>query len=539
MNMKEQKKKIGGLILILAAGCIVAFSKLKTEETIPEDTAEISKNEAKSIYTEDYQDAAERQIEEEKSSGVYTEDNMLIKENPYGTNTLSLYVYFTTQDPVSVSYNVAVPDSSIVDFTQMPAGEGEFNTEHEFQVVGLIPETSNTITFTLTKEDGSTETCSYVQDMGELSGEEELKLKRTKTAEDGETVSDGLYVILGNDSEEEDFMYYYDNSGVLRGEIPLIGYRSHRLLFRDDCMYYSISENKIVAVNNLGKAEKIYDTGTYSLHHDYVFDDDGNLLVLATDTESDSVEDQIIRINTQTGEVSCVLDLGELFSDYKEECTENEDGDLDWMHINTIQWIGDDAVLLSSRETSSILMVTDIYDSPQIKYMIGEESFWKGTGYEELLLEKDESKGTFSNTGGQHSVTYVQDDSLSAGEYYLYLFNNNFGVSKSNLSYDWEQIDGIETSMTEGQTSYYYKYKVDENNGTYSLVQSFAVPFSAYVSSAQEYEGNIIIDSGMQGIFGEYDASGNIIQEFEMELADEYIYRVYKYDFADFYFEKQ
>ena len=28
-------------------------------------------------------------------------------------------------------------------------------------------------------------------------------------------------------------------------------------------------------------------------------------------------------------------------------------------------------------------------------------------------------------------------------------------------------------------------------------------------------------------------------KKFEMELADEYIYRVYKYDFADFYFEKQ
>ena len=146
--------------------------------------------------------------------------------------------------------------------------------------------------------------------------------------------------------------------------------------------------------------------------------------------------------------------------------------------------------------------------------------------------------GTFSNTGGQHSVTYVKEDSLNAGEYYLYLFNNNFGVSKSRTSYDWEQIDGIETSMTEGKTSYYYKYKVDENNGTYSLVQSFEVPFSAYVSSAQEYDGNIIIDSGMQGIFGEYDAEGNLIQEFEMELADEYIYRVYKYDFIDFYFAK-
>lgn len=59
------------------------------------------------------------------------------------------------------------------------------------------------------------------------------------------------------------------------------------------------------------------------------------------------------------------------------------------------------------------------------------------------------------------------------------------------------------------------------------------------LESAYANETNIIIDSGMQGIFGEYDASGNIIQEFEMELADEYIYRVYKYDFADFYFEKQ
>lgn len=282
--------------------------------------------------------------------------------------------------------------------------------------------------------------------------------------------------------------------------------------------------------------KKIYDTGTYSLHHDYGFDDEGNILVLATDTESESVEDQIIQIDTQTGEISHVLDLEDVFSDYKKKCTANEEGELDWMHINTIQWIGDDRVLLSSRETSTILMIADIYGSPQVEYMIGEESFWEGTGYESLLFEKAESTGSFSNTGGQHSITYVKDDSLNAGEYYLYLFNNNFGISNSNPSYDWEQIDGIETSMKKGKTSYYYKYKVNENKGTYSLVQSFEVPFSAYVSSAQEYDGNIIIDSGMQGIFGEYDGNGNLIQEFQMKLADEFIYRVYKYNFANFYF---
>lgn len=536
MEVKNYKK-IGVIIFIATAvASLVTFSKMSAEEPIQANANEAAVNEAKSIYTEEYQDAVEERLELEKSTGDYTEDYMLIKENPYGTNTLSLYVYFSTQEPVSVSYNVSVPDSSIEDFSQTPAGEEEFTTEHEFQVLGLIAEEENTITFTLTKEDGSVETRSYVHTMGELSGEEERKLQQTEVAEQGESVTDGLYVILGNDSDKEDFMYYYDNSGILRGEIPLIGYRSHRLLFQDDRMYYSISENQIAAVNRLGKVEMIYDTGTYSLHHDYVFDDDGNMLVLATDTESESVEDQIIKIDTQTGEVNCVLDLEELFPDYKETCIKNDDGELDWMHINTIQWIGDDAVLLSSRETSTILMITDIYDSPKVEYMIGEESFWEGTGYEELLLQKDESMGTFSNTGGQHSITYVKDETLDEGEYYLYLFNNNFGTSNSNPSYDWKQIDGMETSMKEGTTSYYYKYKINENDRTYSLVQSFEVPFSAYVSSAQEYDENLIIDSGMQGIFGEYDSNGNLIQEFQMKLADEYIYRVYKYSFSGFYF---
>ena len=54
------------------------------------------------------------------------------------------------------------------------------------------------------------------------------------------------------------------------------------------------------------------------------------------------------------------------------------------------------------------------------------------------------------------------------------------------------------------------------------------------MSRAQEKEGNIIIDSGMAGVFGEYDTDGNLIREYQMELAKNYIYRVYKYDFSDF-----
>lgn len=346
-------------------------------------------------------------------------------------------------------------------------------------------------------------------------------------------MEDGLYVVLGNDSEALDFMYYYDNNGVLRGEVPILGYRSHRLLFEDDKMYYSISETKMAQVDRLGQVTNVYDLGQYKLHHDYVFDDNGDLWILASDSKGDSVEDMVIKLNISTGDVEKVLDLGELFPDYKASCVENADGELDWMHINTIQWLGDEEVILSSRETSTILKITDLYEEPKVGYMIGVEGFWKDTAYAELLLEKN---GEFVSQGGQHAVTYVEDAGLPDGQYYLYMFNNNIGVSQSRPEYDWaEAIENVQSKPYEGTTSMYYKYLVDENAGTYELVDSFDVPYSGYVSSVQDMEHNTVVDSGFAGIFGEYDEEHQLIRQFTMEK-EKFIYRVFKYDFEGYYF---
>lgn len=525
-----------GVLVICAAGAAIvsAFGARGQTEDEEEDALAGEQERISRIYTEEYQESVQTRLDNAKNSGNYTEDAMLIEPNPYGTNSLSLYVYFKTEDAARVSYTVSVEDGDISDFSLSPASEEEYGTEHEFQVIGLVPDMENTVTFTVSYEDGSAEEYQYTEDTADTAGSEEVRLRTEDAVEDAsEKLENGLYVILGNDSDELDFMYYYDNDGVLRGEVPLNGYRSHRLLFREGLMYYSISETKIAAVNSLGMAEKIYDTGTYELHHDYAFDADGNLLVLATDTEKDSVEDIVIRLDGESGEITGVLDLGELFPDYKESCSVAEDGDLDWIHINTLQYLEDETLILSSRETSTILKISGAFSEPTVDYMIGAEEFWEGTGYEELLLEKDESGGTFSDTGGQHTVTYVEDDTLPEGQYYLYMFNNNFGAGESR-DFDWTVIEGIETSMETGETSLYYKYLVDKTEGTYTLVESFEVPFSAYVSSAQEYGENIVIDSGMAGVFGEYDSEGNLIREFEMELAKNYIYRVYKYDFSEF-----
>ena len=499
------------------------------------------------FYSIDYSSSVKENIDDLKNQKDYTDEDMLIIHDPYGTNHLSLYVYFKTDKAVQVSYTIQAKNTS--DFSETV--EKSAKKTHEFTVLGLIPNTTNTITFTLPDANGKKTTKTIKYKMGKKLGVEETNLEVTANNET-QSLSNGLYAILGNDSDDQDFVYYYDNNGTLRGETPIIGYRAHRLLFRNGLMYYSISETKIAAVNSFGQVKKIIHTGDYELHHDYCFDDDGNLLVLGSKEgksySDSSSEDLILRIDPDTDKILQVVDLGDILGDYKATAHKasitNQEGvvGLDWIHINAIQWLGNDTVILSSRETSSILKISHLFDdSPNIDYIIGQQNFWDATYGDKVLNQV----GTFANTGGQHSVTIEYDDSLADGQYYLYMFNNNYGQSPTQ-TYDWTQIDGIQTktnsnlSTTElaQASSYYYKYLVDENAGTYELVQSFAVPYSSHVSSVQELAGNIIVDSGFQGIFGEYTKDGTLLKQFQMKLNKYMIYRVYKYDFDGFYFNK-
>ena len=518
----------------------VSESDEKKEQKMSDNEANVMNEKQKKIYekikktynAEEQQKIAD-ELEKKKESQEYTLSNMLIEYNPFGTNTQSLYVYFETDSAVKVSYTIHVKEDDIADFSRNVYQDEEYQKEHEFQVIGLIQDTENTITFYITNEDGSTDTKEIVYEMGSLYGEEAVQLD-TDVKQSADKLEDGLYVVLGNDSPSMDFMYYYDNNGVLRGEVPLLGYRSHRLIFDENSMYYSISEKKMAQVNRLGQVTKVYDLGNYKLHHDYVFDENGNMFILATDTTQDSVEDIVLKLDVNSGEVTEVLDLGDLFGEYKKTCVKNSSDELDWMHINTIQYIGNGSVLLSSRETSTIIKVDNIYDGPVVSYIIGEKDFWKDTSYVSLLLNK---KGDFTIQGGQHTITYETDESLADGQYYLYMFDNNIGISETRPDYDWSSIGLKVSSAVDGKNSKYYKYLVDENEGTFELVDSFKVPYSGYVSSAQETGDNVLVDSGLKGTFTEYDADHKAIVTYKMYY-EKFIYRVFKYKFDGFYFEK-
>lgn len=507
------------------------------------------------VYTTGYQTQAAENLQKERDKSSHDEDSIFVKNNPYGTNTTGLYVYFTTTDAVKLSYTVSAQGTDYADFTATPDKGDEYTTTHEFQALGLIPGVTNTITFTMTAKNGKQTTRSIEHKGAKLLSDVEVQLTGTKN-NTSQNLGNGLYAILGNDSDDQDFMYYYDVHGVIRGEIPILFYRSHRLLFRDNIMYFSVSTRDIVGMNSLGRIVKWYNTGSnYILHHDYGMDADGNLIVLATDVRKDTIQDAIIGIDADSGKVSTLVDMSKLYASY-EQTTEvasmgssskttdstsssfdpdTSDVKKDWLHLNTIQILDDGSAILSSRETSTIIKLNDIESNPSIDYMIGEKNFWKDTDFAKYLLTQD---GSFPNTGGQHTVTYEADSSLPSGQYYLYMFDNNYGVSNTRPDYDWAaNTDGVNTTYASSGNSRYQRYLVDENTKSYKLVSSFNVPYSPIVSSAQELSnGTILMDSGVPGVFGVYDGDGTLISQWKMKLRKNIIYRVYQYDFHNFYF---
>ena len=76
---------------------------------------------------------------------------------------------------------------------------------------------------------------------------------------------------------------------------------------------------------------------------------------------------------------------------------------------------------------------------------------------------------------------------------------------------------------------------MNEKERTFELVDQFQVDYSGIVSSVQDINGNTVVDSGMTSTFTEYDPDHQLIAKFDV-LNNNLIYRVYKYDFMNYWF---
>lgn len=492
------------------------------------------------VYQLSTQEKIQEQLLQLIESQTATFTQPLIVSNPFLTNTTGLYLAFSTDEAVKISYRIDA--QGYPSFEKNLKQNEEYATSHQYQIIGCIPNVDNLITLTATTQDGQQQQMQFHYTPPKLSTTSEMNYQLSKQESD-ESLSEGLFAVIGNQAGEK-ATYLVDNDGYIRAEMPIVNYNSMRLVFNDQQeMFMAVSDSKIVKLNALGQVKQVIDLANtdYLMHHDYILNDKNQLIALATSKtakkQAGYVEDRIITIDLSTQEVTEIANFEELLPDLYKKATgieehSNNKGYLDPVHINSLQLADNQQLLVSSRETSTILALKpDEQGIHQLEYMMGDEAIWQGVGEcGQLLLEKE---GSFTSQYGQHSITYETAEDLSAGQYYLSLFNNNSTIMDSRIDISLTEI----ADKTAGKTSKYMKYLVDEKTNSYKLVESFDVPYSAYVSSVQNYQNHIIVDSGQQATFAEYTNSGKLIQRFTQKTDTKYLYRVYKYDFKNYYFE--
>ena len=537
----KTKKKIFLLCVIglctLVTGSVYAITKNQkyvklVASDLGDSILEVEHN-YKSIFEEAYQKKVTKKIENKVSKKKYTLENPLLLYNPYGTNTLALNIYFSADVEGSLSYTIIAEGTE--DFSKTAVNDTSLKDTYAYQIIGLVPGKENTITFTFTEKDGTKKTKTVKIQVPKLTTETDLEID-VQEGESTEEITDGLFAVLGHDKNFNANIYLFDNAGTIRSELVLDGYRADRIEFIDDCMLYSISTDQLVMVNRLGEVVKQYHLDNYKMHHDYMYDENTNqLLILASSKNGTTIEDKVISLDLKTSVVKELLDMKNYVQDlYKNAVNPGKNAygttALDWVHLNSIALEGDN-IILSSRELSTIIKIDSIYTNPTLNYIITDDSVLENTNLKDKNLTKI---GDFVSQAGQHAVTYSKEDGMEDGTYYLSMFNNNYKTATTRPDFDWSVYPGTGTYL-EGEQSYYYKYLVNEKNHTYTLVESISLPYSSIVSSVQSYQNHLVTSSGLSNEYRELDAEGKLIRSYTYS-AKKYAYRVFKYTFDNFWF---
>lgn len=533
-----KKKLILILILIPILLIICLFIDKKTSNTLT-----LYYNEEVGAYTvynpdnlsityKNYQNDISKLIYNKLNDKLYLANNPLLILNPYGTNITGLYINFFTFTPSKVEYTISVDDPEISDFTNT-LGSGWTNF-HKGQIIGLIQGYENNITIKIIdKYSNVKKMYKFNVNMPEYNTKSIKKINSSYN--ELSKISDGLYLLcsIRNIANQSLPLSFYDVNGILRAEFTSeTGKASFRVEFIENKLLYAIDSKQYVLVNHLGKIEKTYQA-KHTSNHDFIYYKYDNSILYINDT------DKIRKLDLDDNQDTQLLDLGVLLNEYKDMAIqyykENYDyyKDVDWLHLNSIEIVNHNDIVLSSRNNSSIIYISNINTNPEIKYIIAPSKIYQNTSYEKYLLKQI---GDFPVHAGQHSVLIEYDDKLEQDQYYLIFYNNHFASGYVVFNDDYtESIKGVGTANNDAENSMYYKYLIDESKFTFELVDSIDVKYSRSISNVQVTDTSYIINSGRKFTIQEYDMNKNQVLTLSSDKIN--VYRAYKYDMKSFWFD--
>ena len=467
------------------------------------------------VYSVKYQKAAKSIIDKYKKNGKYTVDAPLLIVNPYGTNTTGLYIYFKHKFRVNTKYTVSVKEidgkenikgadfsgSLYTNTTGMPLAE------QEGLIIGMIPGEKNYVSVYIYDENNKMiAKAGYKLDVPES---ETVTMKTLNVTHDREVsqLSEGLYSVFGLDDtgRKDKPILFYDNDGMIRAELPLVkggDAAETNIGLIDDKLFYAIDSKRFALIDRFGKVEKLIglEDGAVSLG-----DMDLNTAVRKAVTLSKRKgNDGIHSVDILEGKSKEIINFNKLFASYYKKGGSK-------LKFTSVQFINDNDLIVSEKNTSSVIRINNVFRNPSIKAVISGTEELK-SAYEKVFYSKD---GDFVSQKRQNTAYVDRSEKLGKRQYHLMVFNNNTG----------------------GRNSFYYKYMVNEEKMTYSLENAMELPYSSDGGNISLNQGYLIAASTGEGGFEEYNPDGYRLASFTFKDG-KMAYRVFKHSMKGSWFTK-
>lgn len=538
------------------------------------------------IYNPQKSADAEEMLTDVREKGEFTAEEPMWAYNPYGTNPESLYLYFESKGKCYCRYTVSVDDKKIPDFTRTldNGASGNVSTTHEYQIIGLVPGKTNYIIMKLyNKKDELSKTLYYKVDMPESY----TGARTILDLEDGRSKSslqNGLFTVFQDvpgkkvkttktvvqkikkkgkikkkrvkkkvtRTIKRHAVLLYDNSGVLRAEFPTAvqGYNMEEIY---DNLVYACDENSFAQVNALGQVVGRLDMPLHRQYGEFAYDGAGAIYVLAEPVQQKSSLGSVVKLEVNSEEMIDALDLSDVAavqSLVRRADRGKKAKGMNQMGIDSIQVVGTNQILLGSAKYSAIFKISNTGSlMPKLDYVIADEKLWNISGrgkakrrlrrkmLQKALAEGEEAPAEetplvdsildngdedgvelFRSQYGQNALILdKQSPSLAEGQYYISMLNNNYGRGTSQ----------------ENESSYYYRYLVDEAAGTYVLADKQRLDKNNTGGNVARVDDSFLYCRAGDSIFEEKDKEGKLVRSFSVNKK---LYRVYKKDWKGFWF---
>lgn len=322
--------------------------------------------------------------------------------NPSGYAPLTAEAALTANRPVQVELIVGEPGTAGAVQHRFPG----VSPTHTLPILGLYPDSTNSITLRLYSADGTflADSVRTVTTPPLLTDLPAVTIDAARPS----AMKPGMNLVsyFGHDSGvTPQRAFIFDAEGAIRWYLDLRTHPTLGQLFYDNGVERLANGNlyfgdrnsgRIIEMDMLGRIVRAWPLPGYRFHHNVIEKPDGNFLVTVDKEGAPTVEDYLIEIDRASGAIVREWNLNESLDNTRRAWpTDLADLNVDWFHANAVTYDPrDETIIVSGRTQGTVKLTADNEVVWILAPHIGWETAGDGSDLATRLLQPLDGTGT-------------------------------------------------------------------------------------------------------------------------------------------------